>query len=548
MRAELFFQDGDLNGASTVMGNRPNEGGFSEERLRFSITQAFANLHLGDQKGAEQELIRILNEVSVEDNKHDGANLGRILEDIENEASYWHANALLHLGEYQKVKDKIEELFDEDRFRLDAVAPTSDDLNSLVRSANMLRLRSLAIASLGLSKETDALLESALDQATKQCEKLLSIGRDGDSMLSTEAKFAHRATSTSIKLARSRILALRGDNKKALLIVSEALSTSVEHIGDKYMLTLEVAVLAGQLQIATSQVARGQDLIAKSLEIITRKYGSNHPLALEASYALISAAQAEGRLTQALGKSQNLCKVTSYNIGLGQDHPLVLRCKAQLGTLHIQCGNYRKAERVLKSAYDESCRKWSDEHPEVMRLRSKYALARYHAGKIPQAWEDISAAIRWQLRVYLRVPEERLWEPTESPNRCLKGGLLLDLRTAFKAKDGLADPTVMSHPHILDSLLTLGKVALKLEIPDRDLAVQVFHSVWSCGDAKLWSSSDTVLEAALTLGTILPPASPTREIQAGNGAANFTASSQQARLRLISPITIPKFSVLGKKL
>uniref|UniRef100_A0A0D2Y319 MalT-like TPR region domain-containing protein n=1 Tax=Fusarium oxysporum (strain Fo5176) TaxID=660025 RepID=A0A0D2Y319_FUSOF len=320
-----------------------------------------------------------------------------------------------------------------------------------------------------------------LNAADKWCEKLDNLKTETPNEVNTVDEWcevlAYIQPSEGIRISnilnKSRINVLRGYYRHALSVLEPALSDAIVKIGETNLLTIEVALLSSFLQVETGQVGRGRISCERCVEVIEEAFGNEHPLALEAEYILISAAQQEGMFILALDDSASLCRRAEASVDLGHNHPSALKYKTQLGTLHIECGNYLTAKTVLTEVKENGLSLWGADHPEALRVRSQLALAQYHLGELESAESDIFSALYCQLQTYLRYQSDKLW-PKHDSNCGIRSflreaPLLQGIADAFAASDSGAAP----HPDILYTLFTCGKILTRQPLSDLDLALRI---------------------------------------------------------------------------
>ncbi|KAH7216449.1 hypothetical protein BKA60DRAFT_636928 [Fusarium oxysporum] len=183
-------------------------------------------------------------------------------------------------------------------------------------------------------------------------------------------------------------------------------------------------------------------------------------------------------------------------------HPSALKYKTQLGTLHIECGNYLTAKTVLTEVKENGLSLWGADHPEALRVRSQLALAQYHLGELESAESDIFSALYCQLQTYLRYQSDKLW-PKNDSNCGIRSflretPLLQGIADAFAASGSGAAP----HPDILYTLFTCGKILTRQPLSDIDLALRILGLVRDAGKKSLGRFHSLPLMACLSIGEV----------------------------------------------
>ncbi|KAF9774633.1 hypothetical protein IL306_007356 [Fusarium sp. DS 682] len=469
---------------------------------------AFARMMLGQYVQAEYDFRQLRDEVGQDPYQ----TLKPTITNIHGRILVNHALALFRLGKYHEMKLCLNEIILPSEYELLASKQPKEQLTNCKLSISVCRLRALAIPNLGFLYSSS--IREELNAADKWCQELDKLNAAQSSEKpdkdKTEDEWCEELINIqsseplriSNALNKSRINVLRGHYRQALSILEPALSDAILEMGETNLLTIEIALLTSFLQVEMGQVHEGRISCERCAEVIEEAFGNEHPLALEAEYILISASQHEGIFTLALDDAASLCRRAESNVDLGHNHPSTLKYKSQLGGLQIECGNYSTAEAILMEVQKDAVGLWSREHLEVLRIRSQLALAQYHLGKLEIAEETIFSVLHCQLRKYLRYQEDKLWRDRESNE---------DIRTFLKDRPllhGIGEAFAASssetatHPDILYTLLTCGKILMRKPSADLDLALKILGLIRDAGKRKLGHFHPLPLMACLTIGEI----------------------------------------------
>ncbi|KAF5241795.1 hypothetical protein FANTH_9011 [Fusarium anthophilum] len=458
---------------------------------------AFARMMLGQYVQAEKDLRQLLDDLNEFDNQF----LKPSITNTHGAILLNHALALFRTGNFKDMKYCLNEIILPDEYML----PSSKHCNL---SASVCRLRALVIAHQGFPH--DPIIRKELEAADKWCEKLDNLKSEASLEANTTHEWcekwinieSYEGIRISNILNKARIHVLRGCYQQALSVLEPALSDAIVKIGETSLLTIEAALLSSFLQVETGQVRLGRISCERCAEVIEEAFGNEHPLALEAEFILISAAQREGYLTLALDDSASLCKRAESTTDLGAHHPSTLKYKSQLGALHIECGNYSTAKAILTDVEEIGVRLWGDEHPDVLRVRSQLSLANYHLGALQTAETESFAVLYCQLRKYLRCQRDKLWQKYDSNDGVRsflrKTPLLQGIEDAFAASRS----EVAAHPDILYTLFTCGKILTRQPLSDLNLAHKILGLVRDAGKKSLGRFHPLPLLACLFIGEI----------------------------------------------
>ncbi|KAF5532707.1 hypothetical protein FNAPI_12875 [Fusarium napiforme] len=463
---------------------------------------AFARMMLGQYVQAERDLHQLRDDLSGFDDQY----LKPSITNAHGGILLNHALALFRTGNYEEMKYCLNEII----LPYEHMPPSSrrpkEQLKLCKLSASVCRLRALAIAHRGFLHSPS--IEEELNAADEWCEKLGILKSDTSNKADTAHEWcekliyiqSYEGIRISNILNRARIDVLRGCYHQALSTLQPALSDAIVKIGETNLLTIEVALLSSFLQVETGQVHLGRISCERCAEVIEEALGNEHPLALEAEFILISAAQREGFLPLALDDSTSLCRRAESTTDLGHDHPSTLKYKSQLGSLHIECGNYSTAEAILTEVQESGTRLWGEQHPEVLRVRSQLCLAKYHLGALEAAETETFAVLYYQLQKCLRIQRDDLWrEDTNYGVRSfLRKSLLKDIRDVFAASGS----GVAAHPDLLYTLFTCGKILTRQPHSELDLALRVLGLVRDVGEKSLGCFHPLPLMACLSIGEI----------------------------------------------
>ncbi|KAF6835357.1 hypothetical protein CMUS01_05808 [Colletotrichum musicola] len=454
---EAFIQDSQPKRALSVLTAYKNESGSTQAySLSMRVSHAVALLYIGHLTDAGNESWEAYRSIQTERKhtqtaKHD-------LRDFEEEALYRHTDALFHLGHY-------------------------DDI---------------------LARQSLAPLKKSLLEV-KERRLSMSDADSQDESIASSYNYEIMAMEISLEIALAKIRMLRGDYETSLRLITSTLERAVVLLGENDMWTLQAALDTCHIQILTSNVTGAADLAHKSMATVSRHFGAKSLLAIEGESTLISVYEAEGRLDHALDSAKELCAAIDSNPNLEPYHIQSLRCKGQLGRLHIRCGNFKEAEAVLQSAYSSSSGSlWRSEHlhPMIPAIRSDLALAQYHLGKIDIARRAISWTLKMQLEEYERISRQRLWDGVAAD---LNRGTLQKIRCTFEdnMRGDTREQTHMLHPDLLNTLLSFAKIEASSKDIDVGLVVDALHVVREAGMKKLGESNELTLDASISLGKIL---------------------------------------------
>ncbi|KAJ9422627.1 hypothetical protein FOXG_10670 [Fusarium oxysporum f. sp. lycopersici 4287] len=465
---------------------------------------AFARMMLGQYVQAENDLHQLRDDLSGFDNQF----LKPSITNTHGAILLNHALALFRTGNYNEMKRCLNEIILPNEHMPLLSKQPQEQLKHCKLSASVCRLRALVITHQGFLYSPR--VREELNAADKWCEKLDNLKTETPNEVNTVDEWcevlAYIQPSEGIRISnilnKSRINVLRGYYRHALSVLEPALSDAIVKIGETNLLTIEVALLSSFLQVETGQVGRGRISCERCVEVIEEAFGNEHPLALEAEYILISAAQQEGMFILALDDSASLCRRAEASVDLGHNHPSALKYKTQLGTLHIECGNYLTAKTVLTEVKENGLSLWGADHPEALRVRSQLALAQYHLGELESAESDIFSALYCQLQTYLRYQSDKLW-PKHDSNCGIRSflreaPLLQGIADAFAASDSGAAP----HPDILYTLFTCGKILTRQPLSDLDLALRILGLVRDAGKKSLGRFHSLPLMACLSIGEV----------------------------------------------
>ncbi|KAH7244423.1 uncharacterized protein BKA55DRAFT_573884 [Fusarium redolens] len=465
---------------------------------------AFARMMLGQYVQAEYDLHQLRDDLS----RFDPQFLEPAITNTHGAILLNHALALSRLGKYGEMKGCLKKILLPNEYASLPSQQPKENLKHCKLSASVCRLRALAITHQGYFYSPT--VREELNAADKWWEKLDNMKTEKPDEVKTSdewcEKLVYIQSSEGIRISnvlnKARINVLRGSYRQALSALLPALSDAIVKIGETNLLTIEVALLSSFIQVETGQVCQGRISCERCADVIEEAFGNEHPLALEADYILISASQQEGMLTLALDDSASLCRRAESSVDLGHNHPSALKYKSQLGVLHIECGNYLTAKDILTKVEKDGVNLWGSEHPEVLRVRSQLALAQYHLGELESAETNIFAALYRQLQTYLRFQNDKLWPMNDSNygirSFLRKTPLLQGIGDAFAASgSGTA-----THPDILYTLFTCGKILTRQPHSDLDLALRILGLVRDAGKKNLGRFHPLPLLTCLSIGEI----------------------------------------------
>ncbi|EWG49981.1 hypothetical protein FVEG_16557 [Fusarium verticillioides 7600] len=466
---------------------------------------AFARMMLGQYVQAERDLRQLRDDLSGFDDQY----LKPSITNAHGAILLNHALALFRTGNYKEMKYCLNEIILPDEYMPLSSNQPKEKIKYYKLSASVCRLRALVIAHQGFLHAPR--IKEELNAADNWCEKLDNLKSETLNVVETGHEWCEKLiyiqSSEGIRISnilnKARIDVLRGCYHQALLILQPALSDAIVKIGETNLLTIEVALLSSFLQVETGQVRLGRISCERCAEVIEEAFGNEHPLALEAEFILISAAQREGFLTLALDDSGSLCQRAESTADLGHGHPSTLKYKSQLGALHIECGNYSTAKIILTEVKNNAVSLWGSEHPEVLRVLSLLSLAQYHLGSLEIAETENFSVLYCQLQKYLCFQRDKLWWKGDSNDGVIfflmdKPSLLQGIEDAFAASDS----GVAAHPDILYTLLTCGKILTRQPRSELDLALRVLGLVRDAGKKSLGRFHPLPLMACLSIGEI----------------------------------------------
>ncbi|KAF5716193.1 Nephrocystin-3 [Fusarium globosum] len=465
---------------------------------------AFARMMLGQYVQAERDLHQLRDDLSGFDDQY----LKPSITNAHGAILLNHSLALFRTGNYEEMKYCLNEIIlPHENMPPSSIQP-KEQLKHYKLSASVCRLRALVIAHQGFLHAPR--IKEELNAADKWCKKLDNLKSETpievDSMHDWCEKLMYIQSIDGIRISnilnKARIDVLRGCYHEALSILQPALSDAIVKIGETNLLTIELALLSSFLQVETGQVHHGRVSCERCAEVIEEAFGTGHPLALEAEFILISAAQREGFLTLALDDSTSLCRRAESTADLGRSHPSTLKYKSQLGALNIECGNYSTAKAILTEVSENGVRLWGSDHPEVLRVRSQLSLAEYHLGALDTAETETFAVLYCQLRKYLHFQRDKLWyqgcSNYDARSFLRETPLLQGIGDAFAASGSEA----AAHPDILYTLFTCGKIMTRQPISDLDLALWILGLVRDAAEKSLGRFHPLSLMACLFIGEI----------------------------------------------
>ncbi|CVL02046.1 uncharacterized protein FMAN_08167 [Fusarium mangiferae] len=463
---------------------------------------AFARLMLGQYVQAEKDLHQLRDDLREYDNQF----LKPSITNTHGAILLSHALALFRTGNYEEMNYCLNEIVLPNEYMPLSSEQPKEQLKLCKLSASVCRLRALVIAHRGFLHSPR--INEELNAADKWCGKLDNLKSETSNEADTAhewcEKFIYIQSYEGIRISnilnKARIHVLQGCYHQALSVLQPALSDAIVKIGETNLLTIEVALLSSFLQVETGQVHHGRISCERCAEVIEKAFGNEHPLALEAEFILISAAQREGFLTLALDDSASLCRRAESTANLGHGHPSTLKYRSQLGALHIECGNYSTAEAILTAVQEYGVRLWGERHPEVLRVRSQLSLAKYHLGALEAAETETFAVLYCQLQKFLRFQRDDLWQEDAhyGVRSFLRKSLLKDIGGVF-ATSGSG---VAAHPDILYTLFLCGKIFTRQPHSELDLALSVLGLVRDAGKKSLGRFHPLPLMACLSIGEI----------------------------------------------
>ncbi|KAF6804038.1 hypothetical protein CSOJ01_10490 [Colletotrichum sojae] len=521
--ARVCIRNGNPKRALSVLETYKDENGPAQiYSLSMSMSRATALRCLGRLTEAREESRRASDRIESE-MKHSDIHRPSFM-DLKEEAIYNYTDARFHLGHYDHILGKDSSggpLLIQDPSQ--AFSP----LTSLW-SIGTLRLKALAVAHLGFHEnptlEPELVIDVARERLIKLKESLRSVNTNGEptesdadshgNLVDGKPNYELMAMEISLGIAQAKIQMLRGEYDNSMSLIAIAFDEAARLLGETNPWTLQAALDTCHICLLTSNVTKAADIAHKSMAIVSKQFGVKSLLAIEGASALISVYEAEGRLAYALDSCLELCAAVDSNSDLAPDHTLSLRCKWQLGKLHIRCGNFAEAETILQSASSNLERIWSSKyehmHPMFPAFQSQLALAKYHMGKIDEAKHVILPTLIKQLEDYERISGKLLWD---GPAADTRKEILDQIRSVLRdnTREGTRAQKHKLHPDILNTALVFVKIEAIAEDSDVGWVIEVLHMIRTAAMKKLGESSELTLDASITLGNLLSSIDPTKK-------------------------------------
>ncbi|XEV05187.1 hypothetical protein FSHL1_010474 [Fusarium sambucinum] len=433
---------------------------------------AFAQMMLGQYVNAEDELRRLRSEVARNQHKNP------IVPSIHGPILLNHALALSRLGRYSEVEYCLREILLQDKGGSLVQEQTNEQQTGCMLSSTVFRLQALAVAH---RECLSPVVDDLLGLAEFWCQKIQDVN------ISEPVRISN-------VLNKCRVLTLRGHYTEALSLVQPELVKAITYIGETNILTIEATLLLSLLQIETGQFRLGRLTCERCADVIEDTFGNEHPLALETEHILISASHHEGLLLTALDDSTSLCRRAQSSANLGGKHPSTLRYMSQLGEIHIECGQYSRAEAILTEVQKLAATLWKTPRTETSMAQSQLALTQHYAGKLDIAKRTILAALSDQCSIYLPRNEYSPW--LKSANVSI--GNVFVIMGAL----GHDDSKSVTHPDILRSLLIYARIISSPIHPNPHATLRILQLVREAGNAQLGGSHPLSLMASLMMGEI----------------------------------------------
>lgn len=442
-QGELYFIEGDLKTADRMFAACTRElenmqHPFQDARLEVQNWHNVVLLQLGHYSTANIRLHEALNYAKKLLQSRDFLEEHRPkFRAQQTQLIYRYATALMRLGDYENAANHLQELIDEDREnkKVPGFKAASGHFEIYIGAYRMLSLNENYLGHFRDVDEDPYLLEAdamlrkikqdrdaSIKKVKDQKPQALDIhGRTIEGSVQSQGEVFKDSTidrsqdqnlnilEHQLNLTRVNILSLQGYYGRARDVAQSSYRSLKYELGSNNILTLEAAVLTAHLLVSTSKMDEGERAAEDARRRIVKNFNEGHPLATEAIHVLIMAYTAQGRSIQALGTSQQLCRIAASSESLGRTeaermrHPQMLKFYAQFSDAKLNEGNYSEAEKVMReqvlehtsfgTTMEAKVHQQSTVRPPIAKYLAHLAWAQLHRGKVREPKNNITRAL-----------------------------------------------------------------------------------------------------------------------------------------------------------
>ncbi|KAK8118559.1 uncharacterized protein PG998_003185 [Apiospora kogelbergensis] len=415
--------------------------------LELEMNSALALTYLGRYDHANSELAGVLRQVNALQKCHLlDAREERLLSSITQETSFRLAYCLTRTGRYSLARRQAHIPIDEEYIHVSQRHPFQYYKDQRVIQVNTYCIRDLIEAYLGSFVTLQLCTgERQPTRALYRLKKLLEENNEDPVELPL-----FRSLELTVKITLAKTAMLQGDYKVARSDLLTATEQLQEQFGSEYLTKLEALLYYARSLVCTCNHDKAMGICNEVKHIAEKNFDSRHPLCLEATYIQVLVYRAQGSSVEALYHSQHLLKVAAGISSYDSEHPTVLECVSQIGSLLIYDGKYCSAEGVA--------------------CLSELAWARCHLGKHKAAEEAIGECLHRQLKFYwpqLGLGDE--WDGSSAKDCIYRSGLVNELQAKIKLEKRAAPGTGHNqqlHPDLLYTLYITSQIEMREELPN----------------------------------------------------------------------------------
>ncbi|KAI0867710.1 hypothetical protein GGS24DRAFT_514753 [Hypoxylon argillaceum] len=281
-----------------------------------------------------------------------------------------------------------------------------------------------------------------------------------------------------------------GDFKAALEKSKEALRGMEDKLRAGDIETLECASHHSLVLAFNSHISKAKSIEKYTFPETRRRLGPLHPQTLETLGHLVKIYQFQARLSDAGDTAKSLARDTESS--LTAHHLQTYHCRYLEAESMLAFGNYDSAEVKLEGIVKDAVEVYGKCHPTIIHYHSRLALAKYHSGKLQEAWKLIVPVFKEQSKMYTFY-EQTAGEAYDAP-RFDGHQPPVDLQDVHNYLQDKTSKNQRIHPYILQTLRTIALIKLQVK-GSEDSAFLVFWAIWKQNELHWGKSSIFTLDS-----------------------------------------------------